>query len=125
MSSRRVNVMSLSYRLSVLLGVLLSATLATSQIHSAELPLDFVNTHCYECHNSVDAEGGFDLTALKPELTNREAFGRWVKVHDRVATGEMPPKQSHQPTDAERAKWVKQLQQELVVAEKHRQELEG
>ena len=47
--------------------------------------------HCLDCHSGGESEGGLDLTQLSTELTDAETMRRWVLVHDRVASGEMPP----------------------------------
>jgi len=57
----------------------------------------FLDVHCYECHDSEVKKGDLDLTALKFDLTDAKAFATWVKVHDRVRDGEMPPKKMVQP----------------------------
>ena len=50
----------------------------------------FVDSNCADCHTGEGGEGGFDVTALPDEPTLGDA-GRWDRVHDRVAAGEMPP----------------------------------
>lgn len=61
-------------------------------------PTKFLQQHCYECHNKEIQEGSLDLTSLPLQFSNRETFARWVKVHDRIAAGEMPPKDQPRPT---------------------------
>ena len=51
----------------------------------------FTDRYCSNCHNEVDKEGGLDLTSFKDQLTDPNAFLTWVRVHDRVQNGEMPP----------------------------------
>ncbi len=51
-------------------------------------PTAFFEAHCYGCHDAKLKKGGLDLTALKLDADN---FARWVKIHDRVVAGEMPP----------------------------------
>jgi len=53
---------------------------------------EFVSQHCVDCHNSVTQEAGLDLETLPRDLANAEHFRRWIKVFDRVSSGEMPPK---------------------------------
>src|SRR5436309_7393782 len=52
----------------------------------------FLEKHCFECHDSEMKKGGLDLTALKFDPANSTNFSEWVLVHDRVSKGEMPPK---------------------------------
>ncbi len=63
----------------------------------------FLKQHCYECHDSEVSKGGLDLTGL--------AYGdepavhvRWVRIFDRVTSGEMPPEKKPRPeAEASRA----------------------
>ena len=63
---------------------------------------------CLECHDKDTAKGGLDLTALAFDLKDHSTRERWVRIHDRVAKGEMPPKAETLP-EAERAALVKLL----------------
>ena len=47
----------------------------------------------------------------------RKVFAMWVKVHDRVRDGEMPPKKKEQPEPAERAAFLKALSEPMIAAE--------
>ena len=60
-------------------------------------PTAFFETHCYDCHDAESKKGGFDLTALKTDFATPEVFARWVKVYDRIESGEMPPKKKERP----------------------------
>ncbi len=51
----------------------------------------FFQQHCLDCHSTGESESGLDLTQLSTELSDAETMRRWVLVHDRVASGEMPP----------------------------------
>src|SRR3954468_6993547 len=57
----------------------------------------FTDRYCSSCHNDVDKEGGFDLTTFKFAPADPANFAQWVKVHDRVQAGEMPPKEKKRP----------------------------
>ena len=52
---------------------------------------DFFKAHCLDCHNADTKQGNLDLTALPLEPQNAKSFAQWVKIHDRVRAGEMPP----------------------------------
>jgi hypothetical protein len=64
-------------------------------------PTAFFEAHCYDCHGATLKKGGLDLTALKLEPANPDNFARWLKVHDRITSGEMPPRKKSQPPAAE------------------------
>lgn len=57
----------------------------------------FFDQHCVECHDADLKKGGLDLTALKFDLNDPLLFEKWVKIHDSVADGEMPPKKKPRP----------------------------
>ncbi|MBK8094020.1 MAG: DUF1592 domain-containing protein [Verrucomicrobiaceae bacterium] len=57
----------------------------------------FFDQHCTECHDAEVKKGGLDLTALAFDLKDPQLFEKWVKVHDSVADGEMPPKKKARP----------------------------
>ncbi|RMF37116.1 MAG: DUF1592 domain-containing protein [Planctomycetota bacterium] len=50
--------------------------------------------HCVDCHSGSQAEAGLDLTTLEWDLAEPAVFDTWVRIHDRVAGGEMPPPDS-------------------------------
>ncbi|MEW6306695.1 MAG: DUF1592 domain-containing protein [Verrucomicrobiota bacterium] len=77
----------------------------------------FVQNHCVECHDSEVKKADLDLTALKFDLKDDAAFNTWVKVHDRVRDGEMPPKKKAQPKRTERDKFTQSLFDSLVAAD--------
>lgn len=51
----------------------------------------FLSSHCMDCHEGPDGDGGLDLSALTGELEDSSVVRRWVRIHDRVRDGEMPP----------------------------------
>jgi Protein of unknown function (DUF1592)/Protein of unknown function (DUF1588)/Protein of unknown function (DUF1585)/Protein of unknown function (DUF1587)/Protein of unknown function (DUF1595)/Planctomycete cytochrome C len=73
---------------------------------------------CSSCHNEVDKEGGFDLDSLAFKPDDPTNFQRWVKVHDRLRAGEMPPKDEKRPDATELSKFVQSLSSSLVAQER-------
>src|SRR5207245_3339857 len=80
---------------------------------------------CGDCHNQETREAKLDLASLSEDLTDKAAFDTWVKVHDRVRDGEMPPKDAKQPKADERAALVSVLAANLHAADAARQRREG
>jgi hypothetical protein len=78
----------------------------------------FTDRYCSSCHNDVDKEGGLDLTSLKFEPADSANFLTWVKVHDRVQAGEMPPKEKKRPATGELTGFVKGLSTTLIATER-------
>src|SRR5438477_6682007 len=51
----------------------------------------FIKKNCASCHNPSAPATRLDLTQVSFEPANPDNFATWVKVHDRVSAGEMPP----------------------------------
>ncbi len=77
----------------------------------------FTDRYCSNCHNDVDREGGLDLTSMKYTPGDAANFATWVKVHDRVKAGEMPPKEKKRPSSGETTAFVGGLSSSLVTTE--------
>jgi hypothetical protein len=78
----------------------------------------FLDDHCVACHEGADAEGDLDLTALDDNLTDAETMRRWVLIHDRIASGEMPPRdQAVVPVQA-KATTLSRLSAQLTRADR-------
>jgi hypothetical protein len=85
----------------------------------------FTDKYCSSCHNDVDKEGGLDLTSLKFAPGDSANFLAWVKVHDRVQAGEMPPKEKKRPTGGDLNTFLKELGGSLTAADKAAAAKEG
>jgi hypothetical protein len=57
----------------------------------------FLDQNCMDCHDAEMKKGGLDLAALSTDGTDAAALKKWVRVFDRVASGEMPPAKKKQP----------------------------
>lgn len=99
--------------------------LAAARVPAAEkLPApvrEFFDTHCVGCHSDAAAKAKLSVESLPP------AFDRpaWVRIHDRLAAHEMPPKGKPQPTAAELARVTDWLAKELTAAAAARQKTDG
>src|SRR5689334_17178882 len=76
----------------------------------------FVRDHCAGCHNADARKGRLDLTALAFDPKDPAALALWVKVHDRVAAGEMPPRRK--PDAAARKGFLDGLAGSIAAAER-------
>jgi hypothetical protein len=104
-----------------LLGVAVLALFAALPVHAAELPAPdraFVADHCTSCHNEVDRRGRLDLTSLVFAPNESANLAMWIKVHDRVKAGEMPPRTRARPDAARQTAFVDGLAQAIVAAER-------
>ena len=97
---------------------LCASLLLFSSALSAAPPVGFLKAHCHGCHDADTKSGGLDLTALKFAPADAENAALWVKVHDRTASGEMPPKKQPRPPAADLAAAVKAVRDDLVAAER-------
>ena len=72
--------------------------------------------HCTQCHDKNSHSAGLDLTGLSFDLADRAIREQWVRLHDRVEKGEMPPKSvAFSPT--QRAELLKLLGAQLHAAD--------
>jgi hypothetical protein len=85
----------------------------------------FTDRHCSSCHNDVDKEGGLDLTSLKYAPNDPANFLTWVKVHDRVQAGEMPPKEKKRPSAGDTTTFIRTLASGLTASELQASAQEG
>lgn len=79
---------------------------------SAGEPSAFLEQHCYDCHDADTKKGGLDLMALTLDAQHLDL---WIKVHDAVERGEMPPKKKKQPSETEKAAFVGELDAKLLA----------
>jgi hypothetical protein len=86
---------------------------------------EYIARHCVDCHGADDPKGGLDLTRLKRDTADVRAFAAWVKVHDRVQDGEMPPKKKDRPPQAEQDAFLRALAGVLSGADRTREDAEG
>ncbi len=110
--------------LSLRLGLVL---VAITPLRAAELApgRQFLEQHCFECHDSDLKKGGLDLTSLSFVPNNPTNFTKWVLVHDRVLKGEMPPKKKPRPDATEVEAFTKAVAAPLIAAERARIAKEG
>ena len=97
--------------------VLLALILTASFSSGAPMPETLnqvIENHCADCHDDFDQKGGLDLLSLEWDLEDPHLAERWVKVHDLLAAGEMPPKKKSRLGNAERAAAVKLLADRIL-----------
>src|SRR5437016_2395261 len=94
---------------------------------AAELPgarIDaFFERHCYSCHDQTEQKGGLDLEALTRNPSDPESLRRWVRVFDRVAEAEMPPKKKPRPAADELKDFLATLRGPLVENDRAQREV--
>ncbi len=93
-----------------MLRYLFACLLSTSLL--AAPPTVFLEQHCYDCHDAETKKGDLDLSGL---TLDAQHLDQWIKVHDAVERGEMPPKKKKQPAETEKAAFVKELEAKLMA----------
>jgi mono/diheme cytochrome c family protein len=73
----------------------------------------FLEQHCYECHDADAKKGRLDLTALEFSAENTPV---WIKIHDVVERGEMPPQKKRRPDPDAARTFLGALDSRLVAA---------
>src|SRR5947209_5121501 len=96
---------------------------AAEPFETALRPL--VAAHCVDCHGHDVQKAGLRLDTLSADLRDPAAAAAWVKVHDKMAAGEMPPKKREPVPPKELAAAVKALHADLHAASLARQQAEG
>ena len=81
----------------------------------------FFKTHCLDCHDDATATAKLSLESLLDDFTS----AAWVRVHDRIEKGDMPPADAAQPTRSERDEITGWLAQQLTQAATARQRSDG
>ena len=76
----------------------------------------FFKAHCLDCHDSETREGKVDLETLSFRITTIEQAELWQKVLGALNSGEMPPKDSEQPGNTEKADFLDDLARTMVTA---------
>ena len=117
-AQRLVGGKSLASRLS--LGLLLFLGLMGQPLSAAEVSdvlSTFLKNNCFGCHDGESAEGGLDLASLAFSLDERQIRDRWILVHDRVKSGEMPPDPSG-VADSDRQSLVTLLYDRIAEADR-------
>ena len=69
-----------------------------------------LKTYCHECHSANKAEAEINLATFTTMTEIRQQPKTWLKVRAMLGSRQMPPKDTRQPTDAERQQlqeWVR------------------
>lgn len=90
--------------------LLLCWTFAVFCVQAGAAPEAFLERHCYDCHDSDTKKGGLDLTQL---TLGAESTARWIKIHDAVESGDMPPQKKKRPEQEAKAAFLSELDARL------------
>jgi hypothetical protein len=84
-----------------------------------------IDQHCADCHDGDEKKGGLDFNTLPFSPGDARNFDLWVKIRDRVESGEMPPKKRERPAAPEISSFLTAVDRALVAAESSRLAAEG
>lgn len=104
------------YKKAILLVISLLGVARATDVPQAA----FFQQHCFECHDAETKEADLDLTTLGFDLANAELFAKWVRIYDRIDSGEMPPQGQPRPDDADKTATLQELKTALLTAEQAR-----
>lgn len=77
----------------------------------------FFRDYCANCHSAASKRGGLDLTSLSFDGADPANLSVWIKVHDRVQAGEMPPKGRARPDATRHKDFLQALSRSIAAAE--------
>jgi hypothetical protein len=79
---------------------------------------EFFKSYCVECHNVDKQKGKVRLDDLPFKITDIPNAERWQKILNTLNSGEMPPEDKKQPTQAHKTEFLDHLSQAMVTARK-------
>ena len=94
----------------------LSATADESDPLTELAAVEFVRTHCIECHRGEDAESGLDLSLFSEAKNVFDSIDAWNQIATRVSERQMPPQGSEQPSVELRSQFVAWIRQTIFTA---------
>ena len=98
----------------------------TAPVVSADQPevrlpkkhLTLLENYCFDCHDADTQKGKVNLEALSFEVTTPRQAELWQKVLNSINAGEMPPEDKRQPKPEEKADFLADLADTMVLARK-------
>ncbi len=85
----------------------------------------FLDAHCVDCHGPDVKKAGLRLDELKPDFANPKTAALWIKAHDKLVAGAMPPKKRERPPPRDLELVTQWLLKELHAASLEKQKKEG
>ncbi len=112
--------------------LVLAFLLASESASGQDLPASFkakvkplIENHCVDCHGPQVQKANLRLDTLQPDLRDERTMAVWAAVHDKLISGEMPPKKRERPPQDELTAATIWLNKELHAASLDRQQKKG
>jgi hypothetical protein len=103
----------------LLVGILSAASASAADVSS------LIKSSCVECHNADDKSGQLDLSILALNPTDPKNAEVWIRIHDRVRAGEMPPKDAGPLKPADRDTLVRGISDAISSVESAQTKVQG
>lgn len=100
-------------------AVMAGAPLVSAEPSETSLSV-FLRQQCADCHSGQTAEAGLDVLALPEKFDDVSTFAKWERLHDRVASGEMPPPDASTLSETEKKSFLSPLADQLTKAHQAR-----
>lgn len=82
-----------------------------------EIHFEVFEKYCLECHDSLSEKGEVNLEEISFSLTESiQTAELWNKVLNSINSGEMPPEDEPQISETEKAAFLKDLSEKMVLA---------
>lgn len=101
------------------LSLITALLLTVSGRLEADDAATFLKAHCVKCHGVRKPKGDLQLDTLTWSQADSKNVEVWQSIVDRVDAGEMPPEKQPQPSDSERAAFLKLIRGRIASATEH------
>ena len=91
------------------------------QCRAQSLPSEMtriIDQHCRACHDGETKEGNLDLSSLSKQSITPDSLETWIKVHDRVQTGEMPPAGEPRLNESQLNRFLTYVAEQIIETER-------
>ncbi|MBC8326225.1 MAG: DUF1592 domain-containing protein [Verrucomicrobia subdivision 3 bacterium] len=98
------------------LGLVSFAGAADLEVELPKKHFALIESYCLDCHDGETQKGKVNLEALSFKVGTLEQAELWQKVLNAMNSGEMPPENKRQPKNEEKADFLDDLAQTMVLA---------
>ena len=102
----------------VFLGLVGFSGAADLEVELPKKHFALIESYCLDCHDGETQKGKVNLEALSFKVDTLEEAELWQKVLNAMNSGEMPPENKRQPKNEEKADFLDDLAQTMVLARK-------
>ena len=106
----------------------LGATLCAAAPAPSALPAEtraFLNQNCIACHGAESPQAGLRLTTASFDLNDQHTREVWVRIHDRVRDGEMPPPAAGSLEAGKKSAFLQGLADSIIAYERSEATVRG